>query len=137
MQHTVELTKAGRVCPACHELFQLNRKDMRFCSSRCRKNDHSRKDRRHNPRNSKCSPAKWRENMELFDRHRCLVELVMKQTSQDARNQILRQIISAAESGHGQLRTILTSKTFLCPNLHRKRLFSPHSQAMQNNSPNG
>lgn len=125
MFHTNNLTEAGRVCPACEAIFYPNRKDMRFCSPRCRKNDHSRKDRKDNPRNSKRSPAKWRENMELFDRHRCLVELMMKQPSREAKDQALRQIIDAAENGHGQLRTILTSKAFLYPDMHRKHLFFP------------
>lgn len=123
MIHTDQLTQAGRVCPACEAVFYPNRKDMKFCSPRCRKNDYSRKDRKNNPRNSKHSPAKWRENMELFDRHRCLVELIMKQETREQEDQVLRGIISAAEGGHGQLWTILTSKAFKYPNRNRKLLF--------------
>lgn len=123
MIHTIELTEAGRVCPACEAVFYPTRKDMKFCSSRCRKNNYSRRDRKENPRNSKHSPAKRRENVELFDRHRCLVTLVHKQESQEQKDRVLREIIDAAEGGHGQLWTILTSKAFKHPHRHREYLF--------------
>lgn len=61
--------------------------------------------------------------MELFDRHRCLVELVMKQKTQEDKDGVIRQIINAAENGHSQLRTILTAKVFRYPNPNRKYFF--------------
>lgn len=63
--------------------------------------------------------------MELFDRHRCLVELLIKQRTPENRYNVIRQIIDAAENGHRQLRTILTSKAFRFSNLNRKHLFFP------------
>lgn len=117
--------EAGQVCPACTEPFHPRRRDIKLCSSRCRKNHHSRADRKANSRNSAHSPAKWRENMELFDRHRCLVELLIRQRTHEDRNNVIRQTIDAAENGHRQLRTILTSKAFQFPDLNRKLLFFP------------
>lgn len=115
--------EAGRACPACKQNFEPARSNQKFCSSKCRKNSHSRADRKANPRNSQSSPAKWRENMELFDRHRCLVELFNKQNTYHGRNNVIRQIIDAAESGHGQLRTIITSQAFQSPEFNRGLLF--------------
>lgn len=125
MNTQCEGMEAGRICPACNQPFHPTRSNMKFCSPRCRKNRYSRADRNANPRNSTHSPAKWRENMELFDRHRCLVELLIKQRTHEDRNNVIRQIIDAAENGHRQLRTILTSKAFQFPNPNRKLLFFP------------
>lgn len=123
MFYNTEIIEAGSTCPACDAVFYPKRKDQKYCSPACRKNTYSRKDRKNNRRNSTNSAAKWRENMELFDRHRCLIELVMKQQDQSRKDRIIAQIIDVAEGGHGQLRTILTSKAFRYPDRYRKYLF--------------
>lgn len=125
--------EAGQVCPACNQEFHPARSNMKFCSPRCRKNNYSRADRKANPRNSQCSPAKWRENTELFDRHRRLIELLKEQQTYEDQDKIIRQIIDAAENGHSHLLTILTSKAFRHPKKNRGLLFFPshkHSETI-------
>lgn len=125
MANSPELPMGGISCPACGACFTPKRKDQTYCSDRCRKNNYSRKDRARSPHNSIFSPTKWRENMEIFDRNRRLVELVCKERSSEARDKVTLSVISAAEGGHGQLRTILTNKIFLFPDRENELLFCP------------
>lgn len=64
--------------------------------------------------------------MELFDRHRRLIELLNKQRTYEDQDKIIRQIIDAAENGHRQLLTILTSKALRYPKQSRGLLFFPN-----------
>lgn len=107
-----------------------NRKDQKFCSPGCRKTDHSRKDRKKNPHNSKFSPTKWRENYELFDLNRCLVEQLCKKKTIHQRSELIQRIIALAEEGHGQLRAILTNLKFLNPDKNNSLLFCPGYEGM-------
>ena len=98
---------------------------MRFCSPRCRKNNYSRADRQKNPRNSRYSPTKWRENYEIFDRNRALVETVYREKNAEKRNKIIEQIIALAENGNAQLRSMLINPLFLYADKKNSLLFCP------------
>ena len=63
--------------------------------------------------------------MELFDRNQRLVELYAKQPDNEARTKLLQEIIKVAESGHGQLRSLLVNKRFLFPDKRQPLLFCP------------
>lgn len=113
------------LCPACQTIFEPRRSDQKFCTAGCRKNAHSRKERRKFPHNSQFSPTKWRENLELFDRNRRLVELYAKKPNHEARTKLVEEIIEVAESGHGQLRSLLINTKFLFPDKRQSLLFCP------------
>lgn len=125
MINAISSSESERLCPACRSGFMPGRRDQTFCSPGCRKTNHSRKERKENPNNSKCNPIKWRENHDLFDRNRRLVELYGKQKTLEARDRVIEQVISAAENGHGQLRSLLTNRMFLYPNKQNSLLLCP------------
>lgn len=125
MNQAIPKQQGTLLCPACQSAFQPRRRDQRFCSPGCRKTAHSRKERNTSPHNSQFSPTKWRENLELFDRNRRLVELYAKKPNHEARTKLLEEIISVAESGHGQLRSLLTNKKFIFPDKRQPLLFCP------------
>jgi len=125
MTKAISVAESERLCPACQSGFTPARRDQRFCSSKCRKNNHSRKERKKTPRNSKCSPIKWRENYDLFDRNMRLVEHYAKQKTEAGRRRVIEQVIHAAENGHSQLRSLLTNKRFLFPNRRNSLFFCP------------
>lgn len=125
MNQSSKAAESERACPACGSRFEVKRSDQIYCTSKCRKNSFSRKDRKENPRNSRYSPTKWRENYDLLERNRRLVELYAKQKNVDGRESVIEQVISAAENGHGQLRSLLTNEKFLRPKRTQSLLSCP------------
>lgn len=130
MKEPTRLRAGERLCPACRSGFMPSRKDQKFCSSGCRKTAFSRKDREKNPHNSQYSPTKWRENLDLFDRNIRLVDVVGKEKDPEKRGAIIERIITLAENGHGQIRSLLTNKMFLYPDRTNKLLFCPGYEHM-------
>ncbi|WP_147405487.1 hypothetical protein [Cereibacter sphaeroides] len=109
-------------CPNCSEDFERCRKDQRYCSDRCRKNASQRRDRIANPRNSRHSPTKRRENELLFDISLRIAEDIYT-LPPDQRFDYVSEIVNTARSGNARLRNILTNRVFRYPDPNKKRLF--------------
>lgn len=109
-------------CENCGQSFTRKRKDKRFCSEHCRKDKFQKKDRKINPRNSKQSNTKRRENEEIFDKSKRLSEQLYSLPPSE-RLGYLKDLIDLARRGETKLRSLLTNKYLLSAGVDEAWLF--------------
>jgi hypothetical protein len=110
-------------CINCGGTFTATRRDRKYCSTTCRQTTSQRVRRKSNPANSHSSSAKWRTNLELFDRSLRLSEELYT-LPVGSRLGYMRDLIERAREGCPKLRQLLSNQYLLTTQerwLHHRR----------------
>lgn len=97
-----------RQCLRCGEEFKLTRRHRKYCTSRCRSRNGQDRARAEEPVNSANSRTKYRDNMELFERVRCLSQLYFE-TPRAKRLGHLQSLVARARDGDSRTRAVLAN----------------------------
>lgn len=117
-----QATTSHKLCSHCSQLFLPNRKDQRFCSSRCRKCESQKKRRLSSPVNSTHSLSKRRDNLVFFDKALRLAEILYS-LPVPLRLGFMQDLVIQARSGDKTLRQILSNQYLLRADNTQKWLF--------------
>lgn len=112
-----------KTCINCGAAFAATRCDRKYCSTTCRQTSSQRARRKLSPANSRSSNAKWRDNLELFDRSMRLAEELYTLPI-GSRLGYMRDLIEKARAGCAKLRLLLANQYLLTtrePWLHHRR----------------
>lgn len=110
------------VCPVCKDVFQQNRSNKRYCSPKCRKQHHQKKDRAEKPRNAQKSPEVAAENRKQRERAKDLARNLYEMPP-SCRLGYMKDLIEAARNRDASLRSIFTNPNLLNANRSQPWLF--------------
>ena len=102
-------------CINCNADINHKRKNAKFCSENCRKDQFQRGERQYSKVNAATSPTERRSQKELFDSHHRISE-VYYNSAPDKRPAILISIIRHARLGDPRSKRILCNQVFLKAN---------------------
>ena len=100
------------LCVNCNADISHKRKNTKFCSDKCRKDQFQRNERQNSKVNAASSATERRSQKELFDSHHRISE-VYYNTAPDERPAILISIIRLARRGDPKSKRILCNQVFL------------------------
>jgi hypothetical protein len=100
------------LCVHCNADISHKRKNAKFCSDRCRKDQFQKDERQHSKVNAASSVTERRSQKELFDSHFRISE-VYYNTTPDERPAILIALIRHARLGDPKSKRILCNYVFL------------------------
>ena len=103
------------ICINCNADINHKRKNAKFCSENCRKDQFQRRERQYSKVNAATSPTERRSQKELFDSHHRISE-VYYNSAPDTRPAILISIIRHARLGDPKSKRILCNQVFLKAN---------------------
>ena len=103
------------ICVNCYADINHKRKNAKFCSENCRKDQFQKGERQYSKINAATSLSERRSQKELFDSHHRISEIYYS-TAPDKRPAILISIIRHARLGDPKSKRILCNQVFLKAN---------------------
>ena len=100
------------LCKNCHADISKNRKNTKFCSAKCRKDQFQKEKRKNSKVNASSSVTERRNQKELFDSHFRISE-VYYNTAPEARLTVIIDLIKTARLGDNKSKRILCNRIFL------------------------